>query len=381
MELTEKLYDKNAFIRAFEAQVLSCEQEGKRYAVVLSKTAFFPEGGGQGADKGSLGGVPVEDVQEKAGVIYHYVRQPLNGEVQGVLDWQTRFDRMQNHSGEHVLSGIIHRHTGADNISFSLTDTETTLAFNTSLNADLLAQVEKEANQAVFENRAITAAYPEKEQLKNMEYRSKLALSEHVRIVEIEGIDRCACCAPHCAATGQIGLIKIIGAEPYKGGTKLWIVCGMRALAHHAMLLEQAKAISHLLCAKMDTIGSAVERLHGAKEGAEYALVALRREAIQRAVEAVEATPGDYAAFCEFKGDDLRLFAESLKEKIGGVIAVLEGGESEGYRYVITTREGDIQAYVQRANAALNGRGGGRGQMARGSFSAGEKEIREYFKF
>ena len=376
---TKRLFDTDAYIKEFEAQVLSCEAQGKRFALVLNQTAFFPEGGGQAADRGTLGGEQVLDVREKEGVIYHYTAKALAGTVKGVLDWATRFERMQNHSGEHVVSGIIHRHTGADNISFSLSESETTLAFNVPLEEALLRQVEREANAAVFADKKITAFYPDPESLSEYAYRSKLELTENVRLVEIEDIDLCACCAPHCASTGQIGLIKIIGSEAYKGGTKLWIVCGKRALEHYDMLLGQAKRISHLLCAKLDTLDAAVQTLHQNKEKAEYALVSLRRQAIAAAIEAVEPTAGDYTTVCDFKGDDLRLFAEGLKEKVGGIITVLEGDDASGYRYVITAREKDIAPLVKEANAALCGRGGGRNNMARGSFRATREQVNAHF--
>ena len=377
---TERLFDKDAFLFTFEAQVLSCEKQGKYFAAVLNKTAFFPEGGGQPADKGTLGGEPVCDVQEKEGIIYHYMKAPLAGTVQGVLDSDTRFCRMQNHSGEHVVSGIIHRLTGADNISFTLTDSETTLAFNVPLGEELLQKVEREANDVVFRDVPITAYYPESEALAGLEYRSKLDLTENVRLVEIAGTDLCACCAPHCRSTGKIGLIKIINAESYKGGTKLWIVCGERALTHYNMLLKQAKNISHLLCAKLDKIDAAAERLQTAKQQAEYDLVALKRRIIAEKIAAVAPVQGDLIERCSLKGDDLRLYAEGLKEKVSGIIAVLEGDDASGYRYVLTAQSTDIMPLVKAANVALNGRGGGRDNMARGTFAANYESIRAFFE-
>ena len=377
--MTKRLFDADAFMKEFEAQVLSCTPDGKRYATVLEQTAFFPAGGGQAADAGTLGGQEVLDVRETDGVIYHYTAQPLSGTVRGVLDWDTRFERMQNHSGEHVVSGIIHRCTGADNISFSLTDTETTLAFNVPLDEALIKNVERQANEAVFADKKITAFYPDSAALSRYDYRSKLDLRERVRLVKIEDVDLCACCAPHCASTGQIGLIKIIDSESYKGGTKLWIVCGKRALAHYDMLLGENKDISHLLCAKADRTAAAVAKLKKAKEAAEYENVGMRRAAIAAAVAAVEPTQGNYLAHCAFKGDDLRLFADGLKEKVGGFIIALEGDDASGYRYVLTAAHRDITAILKDANAALNGKGGGRDNMARGSYGAKWEQIKEYF--
>ena len=377
---TERLFDTDAFIFSFEAQVLSCEKQGKYYAAVLDKTAFFPEGGGQPADKGTLGGESVCDVQEREGIIYHYVKAPLGGTVQGVLDSNTRFCRMQNHSGEHVVSGIIHRLTGADNISFTLTDSETTLAFNVPLSEEMLAGVEREANDVVFRDVPISAYYPDSESLAALDYRSKLELSENVRLVEIAGTDLCACCAPHCRTTGQIGLIKIVASERYKGGTKLWIHCGSRALAHYALLLDEVTEISHLLCARADKIAPAVQKLKESKEQAEYTLVSLKRKAIEERIAGVPATEGNIVLRCDFQGDDLRLFAEGLKAKAGGFVLVCAGDDTSAYRFVLTAAQRDIMSLVQPANAALGGRGGGRDNMVRGTYAAPWQAIKQFFE-
>lgn len=376
---TVKLYDENAFIKSFDATVLSCEKQGGKYAVILDKTAFFPEGGGQAADEGTLGGEQVLDVKITNGEIVHFTKNPLSGEVHGELNWEKRFSRMQNHSGEHLLSGLIHKYTGADNISFSLTDTETTLAFNVPLSDELITQVEHEANEAVFKNVKISACYPSSQELEKIDYRSKLELSENVRIVTIEGVDVCACCAPHCESTGQIGLVKIVGSESYKGGTRLFINCGFRALEDYKKLLSQSKEISHLLCAKLDRLALAVERLKEEKEKTEYELVALKRKAIAEKIAQTESTEGNYICVCDFKGDDLRLFAEGLKEKVEGIILTLEGDDESGYRYVLTAKNKDISALVKKLNAALLGRGGGRDNMARGSYDAKLNEIKKFF--
>lgn len=378
---TLKLYEENAFIKEFEAEVLSCEKAGKGYAVILDKTAFFAEGGGQKCDKGTLSGVKVIDVQEENGEIIHFTEKALSGTVKGEIDWSVRFDRMQNHSGEHLVSGLIHKYTGADNVSFSLTDSECTLAFNTAIGAELLEKIESEANKIVFENRKITCFYPsEEEELKTLEYRSKLELTENVRIVEIEGVDKCACCAPHCKSTGEIGLIKIISSETYKnGGTKIFIACGNRALEHHKMLLTQVKDISHLLCAKVEKTAAAVERLKNEKEKCEYDLIALKRQMIEKAVCDTAETQGNIITVCEFKGDDLRLFADKLKAKVKGIVLALEGDDDSGYRYVLTSKNEDISALVKQANAALNGRGGGRDNMARGTYGASSEKIKSFF--
>ena len=377
---TIKLYEDNAFIKEFEAEVLSCEKASKGYAILLDKTAFFAEGGGQKCDKGTLSGVKIIDVQEENGEIIHFAEKALSGTVKGEIDRAVRFDRMQNHSGEHVVSGLVHKYTGADNVSFSLTDSECTLAFNTAIGEELLEKIESEANKIVFENRKIKCYYPPEEELKTLKYRSKLELTENVRIVEIEGVDKCACCAPHCKSTGEIGLIKIISSESYKnGGTKLFIACGNRALEHHKMLLTQARDISHLLCAKIDKTATAVERLKEEKEKCEYELVGLKRKNIEKAVDNITESEGNVVIACEFKGDDLRLFADKLKAKVKGLVLALEGDDSGGYRYVLTSENRDISSVVREANITLSGRGGGRDNMARGTYGASLEAIKSFF--
>lgn len=378
---TVKLYEEDAYIKEFEAEVISCTKVADAYAVILDKTAFFAEGGGQGADKGSLSGAEVTDVQLQNGEIVHFTKKELSGKVKGKIDWNCRFERMQNHSGEHLVSGLVHKYTGADNVSFSLTDNECSLAFNTALSDELLEKIEKQANEIVFNNRKINCFYPSEEELKSLEYRSKLELYENVRLVEIEGADLCACCAPHCKSTAEIGLIKIISKESYKsGGTKIFIACGMRALAHHKMLLSQARDISHLLCAKIERISAAVSSLKEDKEKCEYALTALKRKNIEKAAEQTEKTQGNIIVFCEFKGDDLRLFADKIKSKAEGWVLALEGDDNSSYRYVLTSENKDISAMVKSANADLNGRGGGRDNMARGTYGATAEEIKKYFE-
>ena len=378
---TLKLYEENAFISEFEAEVILCKKVGKNYAVLLDKTAFFPEGGGQGCDKGTLSGVKVLDVKEQNGEIVHFTEKALCGTVKGKIVWESRFDKMQNHSGEHIVSGLIHKYTGADNVSFSLTDSECTLAFNTAIGAELLEKIESEANKVVFENRKISCFYPSEEELCTLEYRSKLELSKNVRIVEIEGVDKCACCAPHCKSTGEVGLIKIISAESYKnGGTKIFIACGNRALEHHKMLLSQARDISHLLCAKIEKTADAVKRLKEEKEKCEYELVGLKRKNIEKAVDDISSGEENIIILSDFKGDDLRLFADKLKAKTKGIVLALEGDDEGGYRYVLTSENRDIQPILKQANADLNGRGGGRDNMARGNYGAKLAEIKDYFE-
>lgn len=377
---TEKLYDKDAYIKSFTASVLSCEKCEKRFKTVLDKTAFFPEGGGQGADTGYIGNARVIDVQEQNGIIFHFTDRECSGNAECKIDWEQRFSRMQNHSGEHLMSGLIHKYTSLDNISFSLTDEETSLAFNGELSDELIKKVETEANAAVFKNVKITARYPSQEELKTLSYRSKLELTENVRVVTIEGYDVCACCAPHCSATGEIGLIKVTEKEKYKGGTKLKIKCGFRALEDYGLKQAQTLQISHTLSVPVNKTAQAVEKEIKKLEQAQYNEVALKLKLIDLCAKNVDLTKKCVILKSDFVGDDLRLFAEKIKQNFKGVVLLLNGDDDSGYAYVLTSAAVDISGLVKPANLALSGKGGGRDNMARGRYGADFNTVKAYFE-
>ena len=232
---TRKLYYEDAYIRDFEAEVLSCEKAKDGWQVILSATAFFPEEGGQTADTGALGAVRVLDVHEKDGAIYHLTDGPLAvGEtVTGHLDWEERFRKMQTHTGEHIVSGLIHSTYGYDNVGFHLTGAGCTIDFNGELSRAQLDDIERRANEAVWQGLRVRTKFPMAWELKEMDYRSKLDLTQDVRIVCVEGVDMCACCAPHVSSTGQIGVIKLLDFMRHRGGVRIWMKTGSDALADY----------------------------------------------------------------------------------------------------------------------------------------------------
>ena len=236
--MTRKLYDENSHLSSFDAAVRSCVPVHDLWQIVLDQTAFFPEGGGQGADTGMLNAARVLDVQEMGGEIVHITDTPLTpGEmVHGKLDWEKRFRRMQEHSGEHIISGLVHKLYGYRNVGFHLGDETVTMDYDGELTREQLSELEWLANEAVWKNVPITAVYPPEDVLQTIEYRSKLELTENVRIVTIEGYDVCACCAPHVSHTGEIGAIKIIDSMRHRGGVRLTILCGVDALRQYRML-------------------------------------------------------------------------------------------------------------------------------------------------
>ena len=288
--MTEKLYDHDAALMTFDATVRACTPKGDRYEILLDKTAFFPCEGGQGADHGFLGDARVLDAILAGDEIYHITDSPLpvGREVLGRLDEARRLRHMRVHSGEHILSGVLHRMYGATNVGFHLGDTEVTLDLDIPLDAAQLTAAEDAANHAVFENRAVRILYPRPEELSSFEYRAKLDLTENVRLVEIDGVDLCACCAPHVARTGEVGLVRIISSMRYKGGTRLWIAVGVDALGDYRQKSESVHAVSVALSVPEGEVAPAVLRMLSAlseeKRTVAELRAALRTERISAAI-------------------------------------------------------------------------------------------------
>ena len=239
------------------------------YVVTLDQTAFFPEGGGQGADHGTLGGAQVLDAHDVHGEVEHLVSAPLaiGSEVRGHVDAARRLDMMQQHSGEHMFSGLVHGLFGYDNVGFHIGTEVVTMDFNGPLTEEDVRRVELLANQAVWRDQPVEAFVPGREALANIEYRSKKEIDGDVRIVRIEGVDTCACCGTHVHTTGAVGQIKVVGVQKYKSGVRVSILCGRRALAaYENAMLDQAKAAGHALSVPTEELSGAVERMLGERD-------------------------------------------------------------------------------------------------------------------
>lgn len=371
---TEKLYYIDSHMAAFEAAVLDCRETKQGYAVILDRTAFFPEGGGQLADTGSIGPAAVRDVQEEAGEILHYCDRPFSvGEHLACrIDWEQRLTRMQNHSGEHVVSGLAHRLWGCENVGFHMGGDVVTIDFDRELDWQQLMEIERQANEAVRANIPVLTFFPEGEALKTLEYRSKLELTENVRIVEIPDIDRCACCAPHVKSTGEIGLIKILDAERHRGGVRLSLACGMLALEDYRMKQDNITAISHALSAKRHETAAAVSRLLAEQRKAKERLAALSMELVRLRAESFPETEGNLCLFDSVLDEiALRELVNLLMEKCTGIVAVFSGSDETGYRYIMGSLHVDLRRNAGAINALIQGRGGGKPQMIQGSAAAG----------
>lgn len=378
----ERLYEADPYIREFDARVMACEQVKDQYRILLDRTAFFPEGGGQPGDRGMIGEALIKDTHEKDGMIWHYSDSRLNvgSEVHGKIDWDFRFSNMQNHAGEHIVSGLIHGKYGYDNVGFHMGSEAVTLDINGELTKEQVKEIEKEANAAIEANIPIQVFIPEKRVLEQMEYRSKKELEGDVRIVEISGYDRCACCGTHPLRTGEIRLIKILSVQNYKGGVRIAMLAGNRALEDYMDKHESVVDISHLLSAKTGEITGAVERLLKEIGDLKYTMVQMKREIMERRAEAQEITG---KAVCveenEFKGNELREYANMLSKRAEKVLAV-SGGTDSQRRYVLIDKTGGAKTLGQEIQTLFGGKGGGSPQMIQGTMSGNFEEIKGWFE-
>ena len=377
---TEKLYYIDSHLFDFEATVLDCRETETGWAVLLDKTAFFPEGGGQPSDTGFIDSIPVTDVQEQGGEILHFCGEalPVGDHLPCRVEREQRLVRMQNHSGEHIVSGLAHRLYGCENVGFHMGEDCMTIDFDRELSWQQLMEVETLANQAVRDNLPVLCSFPEWEALKHLEYRSKLDLTENVRIVEIPGIDRCACCAPHVARTGEIGLIKILDAERHRGGVRLSLCCGMLALRDYRVKQENIAAISQALSAKRHETAGAVARLLAEQQKAKERIAALSMELARLKAESCHATGGNLCVFDNVLDEvALRELVNLLMEKCGGIAAAFSGSDETGYRYIMGSRRVDLRRCAKEINRLIDGRGGGKPQMIQGSAAADAGRIRQ----
>ena len=376
--MTERLYYADSHLCSFRAAVTGCEAAGEGFLVTLDRTAFFPEGGGQPADTGALGGARVLDVRERGDEILHRTDAPLpvGTIVEGAVDREQRLRRMQNHSGEHVVSGLAHRLFGLENVGFHMGEKGMSVDLSGELSAEQLRLLETRANEIVRADLPVRAWFPAPGELEGLDYRSKKELTGAVRLVEIKGADLCACCAPHVARTGEIGLIELLDAERHRGGMRLTLVCGMDALDDCRLRLENAGEVSRALSVPREKIGAGVERLLGERDGLKERVAALSMELARRMAESEPETAGAIVVFDALLDEiALRELVNLLADKCA-VAAAFSGSDAEGYRYILGSRRVDLRALAPRFNAAVGGRGGGTATMIQGRAAASEAAVR-----
>ena len=384
--MTEKLYYKDSHIKEFEAKVKSCTENNGRFEIVLDRTAFFPEGGGQLADTGYIGEARVTDAHEKSGEVVHYADISLEEgkNYKCAIDWEQRFRRMQNHTGEHIVSGLVHRKFGFDNVGFHMGKDAVTIDFNGEMSFEQLLEIEREANYIVAAGKRVICEFPEPEELENLSYRSKLELTENVRIVTIEDTDCCACCAPHLYSTSEVGLIKVLSMERRRRGgegVRISMLCGLDAYDDYVTKQNNAMAVSNLLSAPQDNIVPAVERLLSENEKQKIRVSEISMKYARMRAENAKAVNGNICIFEEMLDEPaLREIVNVCAKKCDKIAAVFSGNDESGYRYIIGSGSLNLRDYSKEINAALSGRGGGSAEMIQGSCSGKSETIQNYIE-
>ena len=384
--MTEKLFEQDAFLIKFEAQVLSCEKGKKGFDIILNRTAFFPEGGGQPWDTGRLEAagrrVKVLETHSRGEEIVHTCSHPLEpgDPVTGVIDWDRRFDLMQQHSGEHIVSGLAHSLWGCENVGFHLGAEVVTIDFDRPLTEKQFATLEETANWHLWQvNEPVKITYPSPAELEHIHYRSKKEIDGQVRIVEFPGADCCACCGTHVNDPAQVGLIKLLSMQKFREGVRIELVCGGRAFRYLSRCMEQNAQVSHFLSAKPFETAGAVAKLLAKNEELKARLTVLEEDRFAQ-LAGQYAGAGDVLLFEPgLSPDSLRRLCDAVLHTCGGRCACFSGDNSSGYKYAIGQAGGDLRSFVKELNQALRGRGGGKPDFVQGGVQAGRTEIEAYF--
>ncbi len=368
--MTKRLFDEDSYIKEFSARVLECKKCEDFYKIVLDQTAFFIEGGGQKSDTGFLDDVAVFDVQEENGVIYHFTRSPVEKEeVTGVIDWEKRFNKMQNHTAEHIISGIVHTYYGYENTGFHLGDDVVTMDYNGILTQEDIDKIEFLANKAVWKNHKIFCFYPTTPE--KYTYRSKLDIKENLRLVEIENVDCCACCAPHVNFTGEVGFIKIVFWQKYKGGVRIFMKAGSFAYGEIFGYFKALKSLSALLSLPMEETPAGVEKLMQKLSETQYQLNGLNAKLLEYEINENNKN------FIFVDSPDLLKDAVNLLAKKHGFCGAFSGDDTLGYRFNIVTP--NLEETKALLKEKLNAQGGGRDNMLQGKTNAKKEEIINFF--
>ena len=376
-----ELFYRDVYKREFVAHVVSSTETDKGFEVVLDDTAFYPEGGGQPADHGMIADAHVTDVRRTGGVVVHFTDKALEvgAEVKCVLDWERRYDNMQNHTGEHVISGLIHAKYGFDNVGFHMDDDVITVDFDGIIPPEELADIEKAVNTAIQANIPVNIQFPSAEELKAMSYRSKKELTGKVRIVDIPGCDRCACCGTHVASTGEVGILKVLSSEKHRGGTRVFFVCGGRAMRDYAYKNGAVRRVSELLSAKPTEVAEAVQKLLDTAAEKDREIAALKKELLSVKAQSI---PADARIAVHFEAgltpQDLRTFATAIVEagRAPAAAVLSERGPNE-FSYVLHWPNDALRDVSKSLNQKLNGRGGGSGGFVQGTYKTSAEVIQE----
>ena len=379
--MTEKLYYVDSYISEFSANVVLIIPKDDKFEIVLDKTAFFPEEGGQRSDRGYIGSSKVIYVHEKENIIYHVVdSKPDETSVFCKIDFEDRFDKMQQHTAEHILSGVIHKLYGYDNVGFHLGDDIVTFDINHPLTREQLNEVEDLANEAVFRNLKVEAYFPSSSELKDEMYRSKLDLKENVRLVKIGDVDNCACCAPHVKSTGEVGMIKCLDFMHHRGGVRITMCAGKRALLDYREKYRNIREISTILCEPQHTTAEALNRYSSDKERLKMDLKNARRAYAELLADTVASDENAIIVVDHVELDELRDFANKAVHNVKGILVALMGCEND-YKYIMASQSVDLRQMAKDINSKLCGKGGGYPHMIQGSLFTTLENIKSYFNY
>lgn len=379
---TRRLFYEDVYIREFEAIVLSCEKREEKYYTVLNQTAFYPEGGGQPADRGNIEGIPVLDVQYVEGEICHITESPLEegAQVVGRIDWDRRFDLMQQHSGEHIVSGMIHEKYGYENVGFHMGEDVITIDLSGMLTWEQVLEIEKRVNDYIWMNQQVNIFYPDERQRKFIPYRSKKELTGEIRLVEFPGADLCACCGLHVVHASQIGLVKILSCKKFREGVRMEMLSGKRAFDYLAGSAVQNSQVAVHLSVKESETTTAVERLLQEVYELKGKLAQEKQKNFDQKASSCTGKGNVFLIEEDMESAEVRKCTDAILNTCGGVAAFFAGNDKDGYKYAVGQRDGNIRALVKKLNEELNGRGGGKPFFAQGSVKTTKKEIEGFFK-
>lgn len=379
---TGRLYYENVYIKEFDAKVLKCREGENGYEIILDESAFYPEGGGQPCDTGSLGEAEVKDVQEKDGELIHYTDKALEegDTVHGKINWERRFDLMQQHSGEHMVSGLVHEKYGYNNVGFHMGSDVITIDFSGVLNEEQLQEIEDRVNEKIWENTLVQITYPSESELENIPYRSKKELTGQVRIVEFPETDICACCGTHVAHTGEIGAVKFLSVVKFRQGVRVEMISGKRVIDYFSKIAKENSKVSVLLSAKPQETSKAVERLQEENFRLKGKIFDMEAEIFKAEAEKW-AGAGSVLIFKKnMESDSVRKLTDAVMQTCCGCCAVFSDNGDGTYKYAMGEKDGNLREFTKEMNQVLNGRGGGKPFFVQGSVSSSEEEIRKFFE-
>ena len=378
---TRKLYYDDCLMKEFSARVVGCEKDEKGWLVELDATAFFPGGGGQACDLGTLGDANVTDMQERGETVLHLCDKALTpgDTVVGKLNWQRRLDQMQQHSGEHIVSGIIYALYGGHNVGFHVGADMVTIDFDCPIPAEALPEIERQTNEAIYQNLPVNCWYPPEDQLPYIHYRSKKALDWPVRLVQIPGYDSCACCGVHTAYTGQVGLVKLFSCVKFHQGVRIEMACGARALAYLSAIYAQNQLVCRAFSAKPLETGAAAQRMNDTLAGEKFRATGLEKQLFDKIAECYVNQKNVLYFADDLQPGAVRELADRIAQKCSGIAAVFSGSDEGGYTVCLVSHKTSVAELGKEMNRTLNGRGGGKPGFFQGSVKATKEEIQSFF--